>query len=87
VDAYRLGAAAEIDDIDLDATTDDAVTVVEWGDGVAEQLSESWLHVRIGVKDAESDAPEDGTRVVTVRPHGPRWVEVPLRSTLLPPLR
>jgi len=82
VDAYRLGAAAEIDDLDLDATTDDAVTVVEWGDGVAEQLSESWLHVRIEVSDEESEA-LDETRIVTVKPHGPRWVGVPLRSTLL----
>ena len=39
VDAYRLGSAAELDDIDLDATTEEAVTVVEWGDGMAEQLA------------------------------------------------
>jgi tRNA threonylcarbamoyladenosine biosynthesis protein TsaE len=99
VDAYRLGDAAEIDDLDLDATTDDAVTVVEWGEGLAEQLSESWLHVRIEVRgarpgdplgtphdgdDAEFDsAQDDEARVVTVKPHGPRWVGVPLRSTLL----
>jgi tRNA threonylcarbamoyladenosine biosynthesis protein TsaE len=91
VDAYRLGDAAEIDDIDLDATTDDAVTVVEWGDGLAEQLSESWLHVRIEVRGARPgdplgtsvDTDGDETRVVTVKPHGPRWVGVPLRSTLL----
>ena len=41
-DAYRLGAAAdpraEIDDLDLDASVDDAVTVVEWGEGMVEQL-------------------------------------------------
>lgn len=94
VDAYRLGDAAEIDDIDLDATTDDAVTVVEWGDGLAEQLSDSWLHVRIEVRGARPGDPlgtlDDGatadeaeSRVVTVKPHGPRWVGVPLRSTLL----
>ncbi len=92
VDAYRLGDAAEIDDIDLDATTDDAVTVVEWGDGLAEQLSDSWLHVRIEVRGARPGDPlgtpvdeptSDETRVVTVKPRGPRWVGVPLRSTLL----
>jgi tRNA threonylcarbamoyladenosine biosynthesis protein TsaE len=94
VDAYRLGDAAEIDDIDLDATSDQAVTVVEWGDGMAEQLSDSWLHVRIEVRGARPGDPlgtalEPGTessaesRVVTVKPRGPRWVGVPLRSTLL----
>lgn len=101
VDAYRLGGAAEIDDIDLDATTDESVTVVEWGDGLAEQLADSWLHVRIEVRgvrpidplgtphpedvdDAVLDGVDDAdTRVVTIKPHGPRWIDVPLRSTLL----
>ena len=93
VDAYRLGDAAEIDDIDLDATTDEAVTVVEWGDGLAEQLSDSWLHVRIEVRGARPGDPigtpaeaavdDSESRVVTVKPRGPRWVGVPLRSTLL----
>ncbi|MFB9237421.1 tRNA (adenosine(37)-N6)-threonylcarbamoyltransferase complex ATPase subunit type 1 TsaE, partial [Plantactinospora siamensis] len=40
-DAYRLGDAAdpraEIDDLDLDASMDEAVTVVEWGEGMVEQ--------------------------------------------------
>ena len=97
VDAYRLGDAAEIDDIDLDASTDRAVTVVEWGDGMAEQLTDSWLHVRIEVRgprpidplgtphegDIDSEPEDAEPRVVTIKPHGPRWVDVPLRSTLL----
>lgn len=91
VDAYRLGAAAEIDDIDLDASVDDSVTVVEWGEGMAEQLSDSWLEVRIENRLARSTDPlgtavegsGEETRVITVKPHGPRWVGVPLRSTLL----
>lgn len=91
VDAYRLGAAAEIDDIDLDASVDDSVTVVEWGEGMAEQLSDSWLEVRIENRIAKSTDPlgtevegsDDETRVITIKPHGPRWVGVPLRSTLL----
>jgi tRNA threonylcarbamoyladenosine biosynthesis protein TsaE len=45
VDAYRLGSAAEIDDIDLENTMDSAVTVVEWGRGRVEHLSESRLEV------------------------------------------
>src|SRR5690625_6525585 len=31
VDAYRLGESADIDDLDLEAELDEAVTVVEWG--------------------------------------------------------
>src|SRR4029078_11058345 len=34
VDAYRLGGALELDDLDLDADVADSVTVVEWGHGV-----------------------------------------------------
>ena len=36
VDAYRLGGIDELDDLDLDASLDEAVTVVEWGTGIAE---------------------------------------------------
>ncbi len=31
VDAYRIGARAELEDLDLDAFVEEAVTVVEWG--------------------------------------------------------
>lgn len=40
VDAYRLGGLAELDDLDLDASFDESVTVVEWGEGRAEVLAE-----------------------------------------------
>lgn len=45
VDAYRLGSAAEIDDIDLENTIDSSVTVVEWGHDRVEHLSESRLEI------------------------------------------
>ena len=47
VDAYRLGGIEELDDLDLDASLDEAVTVVEWGSGLAEGLAPSRLEVRI----------------------------------------
>jgi tRNA threonylcarbamoyladenosine biosynthesis protein TsaE len=47
VDAYRLGSHVEFDDLDLDADLDTSVTVVEWGEGRAERLSEEPLYVRI----------------------------------------
>lgn len=39
VDAYRLGGVDELDDIDLDTDLGSAVTIVEWGAGLADQLS------------------------------------------------
>jgi len=69
-DAYRLGdkpdPRAEIDDLDLDASADDAVTVVEWGDGLVEQLNDEYLRVRI-------DRLDDDTRVIELTPHGGDW--------------
>lgn len=47
VDAYRLGSASEIDDIDLENTLDSSVTVVEWGRGRVEHLSDSRLEVEL----------------------------------------
>ena len=72
VDAYRLGGLAELDDLDLDASLDDAVTVVEWGEGVAEQLAESRLEVRI----ERSASADDESRTVRVVGVGPRWETV-----------
>lgn len=47
VDAYRLGGAAELDDLDLDTDLSEAVVVVEWGEGVAERLASRHLLVRL----------------------------------------
>jgi len=46
-DAYRLGSRAEVDDLDLDADLDSSVTVVEWGEGLVEDLSPSHLEIKI----------------------------------------
>lgn len=71
-DAYRLGGIAELDDLDLDTSLDEAVTVVEWGTGVAEALADDRLEIRI---DREAG---DDVRVVEVVPVGARWLGVPL---------
>jgi tRNA threonylcarbamoyladenosine biosynthesis protein TsaE len=53
VDIYRLldhpGAdlLAELDSLDLDTDLDDAVVVVEWGEGLAERLSDRHLDIRL----------------------------------------
>src|ERR1700744_3546228 len=46
-DAYRLGSFSELDDLDLDADMSRAVTVVEWGEGLAEGLAEDRLEISI----------------------------------------
>lgn len=47
VDAYRLDTAADIDNIDLEDTVDSSVTVVEWGTGKVEHLTDSRLIIDI----------------------------------------
>ena len=69
VDAYRLGGLDELDDLDLDASLDDAVTVVEWGEGIAEGLAESRLEVSI----TRGHSIDDESRTVRVTAVGPRW--------------
>jgi tRNA threonylcarbamoyladenosine biosynthesis protein TsaE len=73
VDAYRLGGPAELDDLDLDATVADSVTVVEWGRGVAEGLADDRLEIDIWRSPHDGDQRSESERVVTVRPVGSRW--------------
>ncbi len=47
VDAFRLGSLAEVDDLDLDASLAESVTVVEWGQGMVEDLAPDRLEVSI----------------------------------------
>jgi tRNA threonylcarbamoyladenosine biosynthesis protein TsaE len=69
VDAYRLGGDLEVDDLDLDASLADSVTLVEWGEGVVERLAEDRLVVAI-----ERPIAADGDqRVVRVTGIGNRW--------------
>jgi tRNA threonylcarbamoyladenosine biosynthesis protein TsaE len=74
VDAYRLTSAAEVDDLDLDAHLDSSVTVVEWGEGMAESLSEHRLEIHIRRRVGA----EDDSRTVLLRPVGRRWDGVDL---------
>jgi tRNA threonylcarbamoyladenosine biosynthesis protein TsaE len=76
VDAYRLGGLAELDDLDLDVSVDDSVTVVEWGEGIAEGLAEDRLEVAITRTTGAPVGDREGSEVRTVRiaPVGARWV-------------
>jgi tRNA threonylcarbamoyladenosine biosynthesis protein TsaE len=64
-DAYRLASPAEVDDLDLDATVDSSVTVIEWGGGLAEGLAADRLEVTITLAGQG--------RAVQVTGHGERW--------------
>lgn len=70
VDAYRLGDAVELEDLDLDASLSSAVTVVEWGRGLAEELADSYLEVELARAVAGEDEQPRRARVTA---HGPRW--------------
>ena len=70
VDAYRLEDEMELDDLDLDAELDDMVTIIEWGRGKAEQLSDSYLDIFI---DRPESDPESEARTYTLSANGPRW--------------
>jgi len=69
VDAYRLGGVLEVDDLDLDADLGDSVTLVEWGGGLVERLTDAYLEIRI--------SRDDGTEVrrVELVASGGDWSE------------
>ena len=86
-DAYRLGSALELDDLDLDTDTAAAVTVVEWGEGLAEGLADDRVEIAItpgagGEADDFDDRAGDAPRVVRITTVGPRWegIKLPLAS-------
>ncbi len=71
VDAYRLASAVELDDLDIDF--EGSIVVVEWGDGLLDGITDSWLRIDIerphgGDADAEVEP-----REVTLVGIGPRW--------------
>lgn len=72
-DAYRLGGFAELDDLDLDASVAESVTIVEWGEGLAEGLAEDRLEVIISRGDGPGEDRE--VRIVGV---GHRWSDLEL---------
>jgi tRNA threonylcarbamoyladenosine biosynthesis protein TsaE len=76
VDAYRLSSIVEVDDLDLDASLDSSVTLVEWGEGLVEGLSGDRLEIRISRPDDDRDE----TRTVEITTTGDRWSAVDLAS-------
>lgn len=84
VDAYRLGSLDEVDALDLDASLDESVTVVEWGRGLVESIARDRLELTLsrprGAAGSTQDElaailedAESGTRRLTVEGFGDRW--------------
>ncbi|MGN7248156.1 tRNA (adenosine(37)-N6)-threonylcarbamoyltransferase complex ATPase subunit type 1 TsaE [Janibacter anophelis] len=76
VDAYRLGGTAELDDLDLDADLDAAVTVVEWGAGLVEGLADDRLEITLVADPATEE------RRLEARGVGSRWAGTDVEAHL-----
>lgn len=70
VDAYRLGSAAELDDLDIDF--EKSIVLVEWGKGLLEGISEDWLEIEID----RDHSGESDIREVKITGFGNRWSAV-----------
>lgn len=71
VDAYRLGSAMELDDLDIDFPA--SIVVVEWGAGLLDGITDDWLNVDIVRPHGGNPDAEVEPREVTLTGHGPRW--------------
>lgn len=72
VDAYRLGSAMELDDLDINFPQ--SIVVVEWARDYIDGVADSWLSVDI---DRTS---EDEQRVIQIQGFGARWQGVELAA-------
>jgi len=74
VDVYRLlesgNSALYLDDLDLDSSRENSVTVIEWGGAESQRLADERLEINI-------DRTEEA-RVVSVNAIGPRWAGLKL---------
>lgn len=80
VDAYRVEDDLDLETLDLDSSLEGAVTVVEWGAGKVEALSDSRLEITFGVEEPSDlkkledwSQPAQEARVVTFVPIGKDW--------------
>lgn len=69
VDAYRLSSPDELRDVELDEWLADSVAVVEWGEGMVDELDATIFSLELNREEAASDSDDetftgDGPRVV-----------------------
>ena len=70
VDAYRLGGAAELDDLDIDF--ENSIVLLEWGRGLLEGISDDWLEIEI----ERDHTGESEIRELRILAFGDRWSAV-----------
>jgi len=75
VDAYRMREnqsdnTALFDDLDLESYLPTSVTVVEWGEGLANRIADSFLELKLSFGLGENE------RVIEIVEHGARWDEL-----------
>jgi len=87
VDAYRLSSAIELDDLDIDFAA--SIVVVEWGEGLLDGITNTWISLDIvrptGASESGATTDPDAAdnvddlvepRTVTVTGHGDRWKDL-----------
>ena len=67
LDAYRVEALAEAEDLALPELLEDGVTVVEWGDNILTVLPSERLEIRITLGEGDDD------RYLDIGCLGPSW--------------
>lgn len=65
VDAYRLGSAVELDDLDIDFAG--SIVIIEWARDFLDDYAENYLEITI------DRSKEDESRQLSFSGHGPRW--------------
>ncbi len=70
VDAYRLSSAAELDDLDIDFPN--SITIVEWGKGLTDGITDDWLEIEI----ERDHTGESEIRELVLTGYGERWAGV-----------
>lgn len=72
VDAYRLSSALELDDLDIDFPS--AIVVIEWGAGLVDELTDSYLSITLdrprGAVDSHTSSDRDSDQSADGRPAG-----------------
>ncbi|MEU1972087.1 tRNA (adenosine(37)-N6)-threonylcarbamoyltransferase complex ATPase subunit type 1 TsaE [Microbacterium sp. NPDC019599] len=78
VDAYRLGSAAELDDLDIDF--EGSVVIVEWGRGLIDAVADAWWEIELerewGGTGVDSACGTSGPAAAELDANAPRLVTV-----------
>jgi tRNA threonylcarbamoyladenosine biosynthesis protein TsaE len=81
VDAYRLGSAAELDDLDIDFER--SVVIVEWGRGMVDAVADEWWEIELerewGGTGVDTACGTSGPAAAELDANAPRLVTVSRR--------